>query len=539
MSGDWRELLYRTLDGEQLSEAEAESLRESLGQEENGREAVEWFQFEATISGHLQPKDAETIARSRERLLAKAILREKHRAMSRHTSVRRVATPKLVGMTVAAALLVAAVVGWLVMPRRYHEPRADGDFHLLAVEAGQELPAPVQRGSRLVSGANGASVALGGYCDVALEPDAEITVLGEPGKEAVELHRGEVHARVRPTRGEFTLVTPLGPVEVSGTEFTTTVKYPDLLKGENAMSSRTTRVLVTVAVLSGAVVCHLSDSPTVLRQGANQAFAGEQDGTKGVVASTTDLSVTLKADSEEPITFHASKEKKLTIREVSQLFPGDEVTIAWNEGEGKKWIQDISGQGTVEGIVAGRSRSWIEVAPEGKKAQRFSPPWRGGSPAQGGGFDQEVLKKIAAAKVGDSVVLTWEMPEGKRVVDVVIRKRAQRTPERETSDAGGLPAGINGFKGLLVGKITEKNDDHNTFVLEVQKVGKVWRGSRVENADGVIGKSLPFDFRAESRQANQHRETLRSLKAGDVVQVGASHIKDGRLTVVEMFRKVE
>ena len=255
--------------------------------------------------------------------------------------------------------------------------------------------------------------------------------------------------------------------------------------------------------------------------------------------STTDLSVTVKAGSEEPITFHASKKKKLTIHTVSQLLSGDEVTITWDEGQGKKWIQAINGRGTVAGTVTGRSGSWIEVAPEGKKPQRFFPPWRGGNPAQGGGLDREVLEKMAAAKIGDAVLLTWEIPEGKRAVNVVVRKRDRRTPERETRDADGLPAGINGFKGILVGKIAEKNDDNNTFVLEVQKVGKVWRGSRAENLEGAIGKSLLFDFREESRQAGQHRETLKSLEAGDVAEVGALHIKDGRLTVVELFRKVE
>jgi hypothetical protein len=37
---------------------------------------------------------------------------------------------------------------------------------------------------------------------------------------------------------------------------------------------------------------------------------------------------------------------------------------------------------------------------------------------QGGGLDKNILKKISRANAGDKVRLTWEISEGKRVVDV-------------------------------------------------------------------------------------------------------------------------
>jgi ferric-dicitrate binding protein FerR (iron transport regulator) len=546
MNVDWRELLQRVLDGEPLSEADAARLHESLRHEEDGREAIGWLQFETTIGQHLQPKNPEKMARSRERLLAKAVLREKHRAVVGHTPTRRFTTPGLVAIAVAVSFLLAVCVGWLLLPRGYRGPQAGGDYRLLRAEATEGPATPLERGTTLVSGVNGARLELGDYCSLRLDPDTEVTVLGQPRKEAIQLHRGEIRARVEPGEGEFTLVTPLGPVEVEGTEFVTTVEYPDLLEGESAMSSRTTRVVVTVAVLTGAVMCHLSDSPTALRQGMNRAFAGQRDGTKGVVVSITDFTATLKLDSGEQVVFHAPKSKQLTVREVSQLVPGDEISVAWIEEEGKKWIQEINGRGTVEGVVTGLGDRWIEVTAEGRRAAKFIPPWRGGNPSEGGGLDKEVLKKLGRVRVGNRVLLTWEMPEGKRVVDVKVleprgREESESDAEKSQSDLpqGAIPAGLRGFKGILFGKIAEKNDDKGTFVLEVRKVGRVWKQNRAENAEAAVGKALPIELHRESRLRGQHQETLQKLSNGDMVEVEVFHVRDGVLSVIELLRKVE
>jgi hypothetical protein len=47
------------------------------------------------------------------------------------------------------------------------------------------------------------------------------------------------------------------------------------------MTARTRQVLVTVAVLTGTVIAHLGDGPTVLEQGANRTFAAEKQDARG------------------------------------------------------------------------------------------------------------------------------------------------------------------------------------------------------------------------------------------------------------------
>ena len=70
------------------------------------------------------------------------------------------------------------------------------------------------------------------------------------------------------------------------------------------------------------------------------------------------------------------------------------------------------------GKITGLGDRWIEVTPEGGKAQKFRPRWVGGNPADGGGPDKEMLKILGKQKVGHKVALTWKISEGKRVVAI-------------------------------------------------------------------------------------------------------------------------
>ena len=236
------------------------------------------------------------------------------------------------------------------------------------------------------------------------------------------------------------------------------------------MKAQTRRVVVTVAVLAGTIACHLGDGPTVLQQGANRVFAGEKEDATGAVVAKTELSLTLKLASGEQVTFHVPQSKALTVREVSQLNVGDEAAVIWVEEEGKKWIQDIVAKGVIEGVVTGLGDIWIEIKPKGKKAVRLIPPWLEATKNRDGGLDREVLKKLGQARVGDRVLVNWEMPEGQRVMDFKVLQRGSREePERDMPD-GPTPLGLRGFKGILFGKIAEKNDEKGTFTLKVQKL---------------------------------------------------------------------
>lgn len=112
------------------------------------------------------------------------------------------------------------------------------------------------------------------------------------------------------------------------------------------MNDAAKKVIVTVAVLSGAVLCQLGDSPILLEAGEDQAFAGEIDNhqTRGVVVATTCFSVKLRSEEDGLVTFYVPEKDKLAKHEVGQLLTGDQVTILWCREDGRKWVRKVTGE---------------------------------------------------------------------------------------------------------------------------------------------------------------------------------------------------
>jgi hypothetical protein len=91
-----------------------------------------------------------------------------------------------------------------------------------------------------------------------------------------------------------------------------------------------------------------------------------------------------------------------------------------NPEEGKK--------GVVVGTLVKKDDKSIEVKADGEeKARRFVPQWKGGAPAQGGGFDKEILKTFAELKVGSRVEVHWVFEERLRALKVIVL----RAPKEE------------------------------------------------------------------------------------------------------------
>ena len=179
-------------------------------------------------------------------------------------------------LAAAAVLLVAFGIAFhLCRPGPgYPAPEAMGDF---AIESGGEEAAvrrSVRRGDRLTAEADGASLKLGGYCELSLSPNTSVVLAGEPGKEVIELEDGKVLSHVQHDKGEFKVVTPRGHLEVVGTEFEVTVKYP-ISKGGSDMTRSRKSAVVTVAVISGAVAYLFGDLAGSLTGGMAQAFGAD------------------------------------------------------------------------------------------------------------------------------------------------------------------------------------------------------------------------------------------------------------------------
>ena len=419
MTPDWEELLSRLLDGEDLAEDEAAALEEALSDSSTREEAREWLRFEHGLREHLSGSQDSEIALSRERLIAKVVLREKGKVTGRPAATR---PRKWRAFSAVAALLLAVAAGWLLRENQptYPRPQAEGAVQVDRLGEARAALSP-ERFDRLTAGDGGGVVTLGGYSRIELAPSSVLVISGQPYEESVQLVRGRATCRVEPGHGQFSVQTIHGRIDVKGTEFVTEVVNPEFPEGGEEMSLEKLKLstVVTVAVVSGAVVCHFGEGLITLGPGQDCVYAGESEGktAKGVVVSAGGGILKLKSGTKTA-TLRVLRKSKLARLEVSQLNPGDVVTVTWIEDGGEKFVTDVAGKGTVVGTVVEVGEAVIVVKPEGGKAQRFRPPWTGGMPRQGGGFDRIVLGKIRKQKEGSKVKLTWDLIEGKRVVDI-------------------------------------------------------------------------------------------------------------------------
>lgn len=59
------------------------------------------------------------------------------------------------------------------------------------------------------------------------------------------------------------------------------------------------------------------------------------------------------------------------------------------------------------------------------------PYWRGGMPADGGGFDKEMVKQLEQFKVGDTVKVTWTFEEHYRIDKIERVEAVESAPKAE------------------------------------------------------------------------------------------------------------
>ena len=78
----------------------------------------------------------------------------------------------------------------------------------------------------------------------------------------------------------------------------------------------------------------------------------------------------------------------------------------------------ITARGTLVGTVAATGPTWIEIKGDDGKTQRYIPVWSGGMPAQGGGYDKEIVKQVQALKPGDRIRVAWQLDHHLRVLSI-------------------------------------------------------------------------------------------------------------------------
>jgi len=173
--------------------------------------------------------------------------------------------------------------------------------------------------------------------------------------------------------------------------------------------------------------------------------------TIGVIIEKGDNAIRVKPEEGESVRFmprwignapaQGGGLDKEMLRKFAALKVGDKVRVEWILAEGKRAVAvevlakaeeppaPDARAGTAVGVVTELGDLWLRVKEEDGTSQRYTPRWIGGMPADGGGLDKEMVRKIGTVRVGDKVRIEWIYEERLRVVALEILER-RMTEER-------------------------------------------------------------------------------------------------------------
>lgn len=137
---------------------------------------------------------------------------------------------------------------------------------------------------------------------------------------------------------------------------------------------------------------------------------------------------------------------KETLAAIKKLVLTTLVSVTWEMQDNQRRIVSMKSlpfdgkTGTVSGTVLAKGENWIDVKPKDGLTERYMAKWIAGPPnaegkPQGGGLDKDLLKAIAALKIGSTVEVKWFADERKRLDTLtVISEPATPTPEHREGE---------------------------------------------------------------------------------------------------------
>ena len=121
-------------------------------------------------------------------------------------------------------------------------------------------------------------------------------------------------------------------------------------------------------------------------------------------------------------------------------------------------------------------------------------------------------------------------------LDNSVRKVERAGPMMKADGARiteGLTKELRGFRGMLVGKLIEKDVERGTFTVRVDAVPRVWKNSQSTKPKSFIGRNADAE-----EVPSRLLDALVVARVGDTLGFGALHDGGDRLRVGEVLRKV-
>jgi len=125
------------------------------------------------------------------------------------------------------------------------------------------------------------------------------------------------------------------------------------------------------------------------------------------------------------------------LKKIRHLRHGDRVRIGWIREEGRRIAAvEMLGRGPEEGVFTGTlvevdgHHGVIHLETDDGRVHRLSPHWRGGMPADGGGLDEETIRRVREFGEGDYVDVAWRWAERLRI-EGIREARGERPRDRD------------------------------------------------------------------------------------------------------------
>ena len=88
-------------------------------------------------------------------------------------------------------------------------------------------------------------------------------------------------------------------------------------------------------------------------------------------------------------------------------------------------------EGVFKGLVQKSEQEHRLIVKGDDGTRHFFPHWRGGMPADGGGFDKAMLEVFKKLNAGDQIEVKWTADERFRAEEVKVVKKAEPKPEEK------------------------------------------------------------------------------------------------------------
>ncbi len=310
----------------------------------------------------------------------------------------------------AAAALVAVMVGYLTLPRLFGSRTVPTVTP--AVPSGPNVAAVGPR--RIEAKDKALQVALGekDYVRIDLDPKAALLVTGEGRAATVQLERGKITCDVDRGVGTFAVNSDAGSVAVQGTKFS-------VQRGESRSAEGVAGRRLEVKVLSGSVLLSTGGSQAPLAEKENGGTAA------GILTAKSEQWIDVRLDGErEPRRYiprwiggmpaKGGGLDKAMLATFKGLPAGNRVSLVWKFEETLRVlaIQVLvphEKSGVVTGRVVAKGDAWMEICDEAGLLERYSIPWRRDAP------DKELIHTLEGIKAGETVRIEWTYTERKRL----------------------------------------------------------------------------------------------------------------------------